>query len=255
MIKTIRIMWALCVAWAAGCLVARGQADITGGGVTSGDTVCATATVNARSAAGLSSAVVASMTSGACGRIHGGILTKDGYKWYELDYNGQRVWVAGKYLSKSSSSSGGAGTCSSSQKAKACQILNNHNVQLAKVHPSGVSDQAYSYNNIRDMCNGHQAHRSSYSCSECPSGTPGGTVCLTDTLLDYLIRLLAKGRVIVNELAGACHSCASRHYNGQAVDLHNDGRTAEYLSECRALGGWAIEEGHPPNHVHCQFYD
>merc|ERR1712121_632329 len=168
------------------------------------------------------------MSSGDCGKIHGGILTKDGYKWYELDFHGQRVWVAGKYLSKSSSSSGGVGSCSASQKAKACQILHNSNVQLAKVHPSGVSDQAYSYNNIRDMCNGHMAHRSSYSCSECPSGPPGGTPCLTDTLLDYLIRLMASGRVIVNELAGACHSCSSRHYNGQAVDLHNDGRTDEY---------------------------
>ncbi|RUS86195.1 hypothetical protein EGW08_006041, partial [Elysia chlorotica] len=53
------------------------------------------------------------------------------------------------------------------------------------------------------------------------------------------------------ELAGACHSCTSRHYNGQAVDLHNDARTSEYLRTCESMGGWAQDEG---NHVHCQFY-
>ena len=54
----------------------------------------------------------------------------------------------------------------------------------------------------------------------------------------------------VNELAGACHSCHSKHYSGRAVDLDNDARSAEYLRECVRLGGWGQDEG---NHIHCQF--
>ena len=56
----------------------------------------------------------------------------------------------------------------------------------------------------------------------------------------------------INELAGACHSCHSRHYSGLAVDLHNGARSAEFLSKCAATGGWGQDEG---NHIHCQFYD
>ncbi|KAK3778538.1 hypothetical protein RRG08_067042 [Elysia crispata] len=75
----------------------------------------------------------------------------------------QRVWVAGRYLSKSSSSSCGSsssgstssGTCSAEQKRLACALLAKHNsgvLDLAKRHPSGVPDNAYAYNNIKDMC-------------------------------------------------------------------------------------------------------
>lgn len=238
-------------------------ADITSSKVRTGDCVCPTTSVNARDKAGLSSNVVLSLTQTMCGTIYGGILTRDGYKWFEIKYNGQRLWVAGRYLASksssscgSSSSSGGpTGSCSSQQREKACTLLNLHKrgvVDLASRHPSGVSDNAYAYNNINDMCNGHKASRSSYSCSTCPSGTPGGSVCLTNDLLDYLIYLANKGKIIVNELAGACHSCSSRHYNGQAVDLHNDARTSEYLRTCVTMGGWSQDEG---DHVHCQFYD
>ncbi|GFO47803.1 peptidoglycan-binding domain 1 protein [Plakobranchus ocellatus] len=138
-------------------------------------------------------------------------------------------------LCRTSSSGTSSGSCSAEQQRLACALLAKHNsgaLDLATRHPSGVSDNAYAYNNIRDMCNGNQAARSSYSCSTCPSGTPGGSVCLTMNLLNYLTRLVSRGHVIVNELAGACHSCTSRHYNGQAVDLHNDARTREYLDTC-----------------------
>ena len=56
----------------------------------------------------------------------------------------------------------------------------------------------------------------------------------------------------INELAGACHSCKSRHYSGLAVDLHNDARSQEYIDKCNAMGGLGIDEH---NHIHCQFYD
>ncbi|XP_059173190.1 uncharacterized protein LOC131953833 [Physella acuta] len=146
--------------------------------------------------------------------------------------------------------------CPASSVTLACGLLAKHNagiLHLATRHPSGVVDSAFAYNNIKDMCDGLAAHRSHYTCSECPSpGAPGGTVCLTHNLLNYLTHLVARGQVIVNELAGACHTCGSRHYNGQAVDLHNDGRSAEYLSTCTSMGGWGQNEG---NHIHCQFYD
>jgi len=243
------------------CMFHTTQGDITHSTVHAGDCVCATTGVNARDNAGLSGHVVLTLSSGSCATIFGGILTKDGYKWYEIKYNGQRVWAAGKYLTKgsgcsgSSGSSSASGSCSATQQQKACTLLakaSSGSLDLAKRHPSGVHDNAYAYNNIRDMCDGKQASRSSYSCSTCTTGTPGGSVCLTNNLLDYLIHLVNNGRVIVNELAGACHSCTSRHYRGEAVDLHNDHRSAEYLRECTAMGGWGQNEG---DHIHCQFYD
>nr|KAG5708202.1 hypothetical protein BaRGS_021136 [Batillaria attramentaria] len=70
---------------------------------------------------------------------------------------------------------------------------------LPKRHPSGVSDNAYAYNNLRDMCSpGGKAARSSYSCNVCRSGTPGGSVCLSIALLEYLVELQDSGTVIVS---------------------------------------------------------
>ncbi|KAK0057589.1 hypothetical protein Bpfe_013107 [Biomphalaria pfeifferi] len=146
--------------------------------------------------------------------------------------------------------------CPQSSIDMACALMQKVHagtLHLATRHPSGVNDLAFAMNNMQDMCNGHEAHRSHYTCSECPSpGAPGGTVCLSHNLLAYLTALVAKGPVIVNELAGACHSCNSRHYRGEAVDLHNDARSAEYLHTCTAMGGWGQNEG---NHIHCQFTD
>ncbi|GFO47804.1 spore cortex-lytic enzyme-like [Plakobranchus ocellatus] len=82
-------------------------ADITGTTVRAGDCVCATTGVNARDRAGLSGTIVTTLSAGQCGTIFGGILTKDGYRWYEIKYNSQRMWVAGNYLSISSSTSCG----------------------------------------------------------------------------------------------------------------------------------------------------
>ncbi|XP_055867488.1 uncharacterized protein LOC106073623 [Biomphalaria glabrata] len=220
-----------------------------------GECVCTnTAGVNARDAAGTSSHVTEVLASGTCAKINGGILTADGYTWYQLQYAGKLIWVAGNYLDVHDQQSC-SGQCPAASRAMACALLEKANagvLSLAHVHPSGVQDNAFAYNNIRDMCNGLKASRSHYSCSTCPTGTPGGTVCLTHDLLAYLTALVSKGHVIVNELAGACHTCGSRHYNGQAVDLHNDARSTEYLQTCTAMHGWGQNEG---DHIHCQFYD
>ncbi|KAK7499203.1 hypothetical protein BaRGS_00009463 [Batillaria attramentaria] len=152
----------------------------------------------------------------------------------------------------------GEGPCSRRHSFLACQVFRSSNVRAAQRHPSGVSDNAYAYNNLRDMCSpGGKAARSSYSCNVCRSGTPGGSVCLSIALLEYLVELQDSGTVIINELAGACHSCMSRHYSGLAVDLHKKDfngrdRTADYMRRCRNNGGVAIDEG---SHVHCQFSD
>ena len=57
----------------------------------------------------------------------------------------------------------GGGGCTARAKSLACDILSWHNsgrIHLWNMHPSGQHDHAYALNNIRDMCNGHQASRS-----------------------------------------------------------------------------------------------
>lgn len=54
----------------------------------------------------------------------------------------------------------------------------------------------------------------------------------------------------INELAGACHICGSRHYAGLAVDLVDGPRNVEFKLTCNIMGGLAIEE---PGQIHCQF--
>ncbi|XP_033751761.1 lysozyme-like [Pecten maximus] len=77
------------------------------GHIASGTCVCLTTSgVNARSGAGLSNSILATLNSGECYKFNGGIRTHDGYHWYELqDVHGHhRVWIAGNYLRTSSSS-------------------------------------------------------------------------------------------------------------------------------------------------------
>ncbi|MCI3756291.1 hypothetical protein MQA17_25540, partial [Escherichia coli] len=238
-----------------GLFVAVAQANLAGVSVATGDCLCVSGSgVNARNQPGTTgTTVVAVYNTGTCFHFYGGILTKDGYTWYELNTGSSRVWVAGNYLIKGTTAQCDAGACSATQKALACELFHSTNIHAARVHPSGVTDNAFAYNNLNDMCNGHKASRSRYTCSECSSpGAPGGTTCLSTNLLRYLVALKNRGVVIVNELAGACHSCQSRHYSGLAVDLHNDARSSEYLSTCTSMGGWGQDEG---NHIHCQFYD
>ncbi|KAK6185079.1 hypothetical protein SNE40_007397 [Patella caerulea] len=146
------------------------------------------------------------------------------------------------------------GRCSSSTaKQKACSILSHHRagrITLANRHPSGVRDQAYPLKNIQDACNGRRVSRSRYTCRECRNpGAPGGTVCLSAKLLTYLDSLARLGNIYVTSIAGACHSCNSRHYRGLAVDLRRQGRFSEYIRKCNSMGGRGIDER---THIHCQ---
>lgn len=146
------------------------------------------------------------------------------------------------------------GGCTELQKDLACELFKADNVRAARRHPSGQKDNAYPYNNLRDMCLGRKASRSSYNCNN-GCYAPGGTTCLSKDLLTYLVHLKDSGKtIIINELAGACHSCRSRHYSGLAVDLHrpNEAYRKLYMSQCVRHGGWALNEA---THVHCQFKD
>ncbi|KAL3885718.1 hypothetical protein ACJMK2_025763 [Sinanodonta woodiana] len=225
-------------------LASTAIANITGHHPTTGACLCITGTaVNARDNHGIHATVVATLNNGDCFKFHGGILTADGYTWFQLQNVHGHV-----------TSSSGTGSCSAAVKDLACKILaqhNSHQISLWDQHPSGVHDNAFALNNIRDTCDGHMASRSHYTCSICPSGAPGGHVCLSETLLRYLHDLGTHGRIHVNEIAGACHHCGSDHYSGRAVDLHNDARSSEYMSKCRAIGGTPLDEG---NHIHCSVH-
>uniref|UniRef100_A0A2C9LLZ4 Protein kinase domain-containing protein n=2 Tax=Biomphalaria glabrata TaxID=6526 RepID=A0A2C9LLZ4_BIOGL len=80
-------------------LVAVVNAALVKENIHGGECVCTnTAGVNARDAAGTSSHVTEVLASGTCAKINGGILTADGYTWYQLQYAGKLIWVAGNYL-------------------------------------------------------------------------------------------------------------------------------------------------------------
>ena len=72
----------------------------------------------------------------------------------------RRTWIFKFALGSTSSGT----TCNDAvAKDYACKILALHNagkIHLWNRHPSGVHDNAYAYNNIRDTCNGHAASRS-----------------------------------------------------------------------------------------------
>lgn len=60
--------------------------------------------------------------------------------------------------------------CSSLQQSLACEVFNSANVQAFRAHPSGVHDNAFPYNNLRDMCHGLRASRSRSSLLLCGWG-------------------------------------------------------------------------------------
>ncbi|WAR29255.1 hypothetical protein MAR_002823 [Mya arenaria] len=227
-------------------LAALTRADITGQHPASGTCLCVTGTnVNARASGHISASVVATVSKPECYKFHGGVLTADHYTWYQLQ-------AVNGHCSGTST-----GSCSSAAaRADACKILqlaNSGAIGIAKNHVSGMHDTAYAYNNIQDTCNGHAAARSHYQDAGCACRAPGGTVCLNDGLLKYIIAMHDHfGYIHINELAGGCHSCHSQHYQGTAVDLHNPaGQSAYMVSHCLSLGGgFAQDEG---NHVHCDF--
>lgn len=137
---------------------------------------------------------------------------------------------------------------SDTRRETARAILNNPNIVLATVHPSGVRDNAYARQNIVDTANGLNASRSSYGTA------PGGAVGLNAAMLSALRQIGAEGGLKVSEIAGGSHTTGSKHYAGRAFDLNGYGgrKTSDIVNRCRQLGATyaAFENG---NHVHCQW--
>ncbi|KAK3103377.1 hypothetical protein FSP39_018826 [Pinctada imbricata] len=69
------------------------NANITGQHPEPGTCMCIAGTgVHARTKAGLSGSIYAIVNSGDCFKFHGGILTTDGYTWYQLQHaSGNKV--------------------------------------------------------------------------------------------------------------------------------------------------------------------
>lgn len=143
-----------------------------------------------------------------------------------------------------------------SRSLQAYGIQTNPNITLASAHSSGNVDDANADENIQDVIEGNDADRSSYG------NAPGGTVRLSDEVLDALDALARTYTYRVSEITGGEHSAGSRHYAGVAIDFDLiDGRVANasnpsqlaFRADCTALG--ATEVIGPPSaghatHVH-----
>jgi len=145
------------------------------------------------------------------------------------------------------------GQCPHQQLTKACSILQKNEaglVTLAKVHKDGHKDHATPYDNIKNMCEGRKAVISGYSCAACETGAPGGTVCISNWVLDYILEAAKNGTLTINQLTGGCAECNSPHYQGLAVDMSSPGRNDQFLSTCTTMGGVEKDQG---TSVTCDF--
>lgn len=114
--------------------------------------------------------------------------------------------------------------------ALAKEILAHPNLLLATIHPSGVVDDAFAYNNIYDTSLGEAAQRSHYG------NAPGGSVYLSTKMLKTILLLAEKYNFKITEIAGASHSVNSTHYEGIAFDIgYLNGQYAPYSASARAF--------------------
>ena len=120
----------------------------------------------------------------------------------------------------------------------AYRILNNPRITLATIHPSGVRDNAFAYNNIVDTYFGKPALRRKYK------NAPGGSVYLSTKMLNTILLLAEKYTFTITESAGASHSKTSNHYDGLAFDVGTiNGRYASNNSISRAFASDAKNIG------------
>ncbi|CAH1778017.1 unnamed protein product [Owenia fusiformis] len=97
-----KVQLVLCI---LGVLASVVTAQLGGRNPRFGTCLCVTgSSVNVRDNAGLNSRVIGSINRGQCYKYTGLKLTRDGYSWYTIDYNGRRGWVAGNYLIESAAS-------------------------------------------------------------------------------------------------------------------------------------------------------
>ena len=96
----------------------------------------------------------------------------------------------------------------------AMRIQQSPKIVLARVHASGVQDNATAFDNINDTADGRMAHRSSYG------NAPGGVVNLDGRMLGGMLDLAESFRFSVSEFCGGNHNPNSRHYAGCTADIN-----------------------------------
>ncbi|WAR03343.1 LYS-like protein [Mya arenaria] len=109
----------------------------------SGTCMCVnTAALHVRDQAGLSSNVVATASSGECYKFNGGVITKDGYTWYELQnvHGHSRVWAASNYLTVSPASHCGSSGSTGSH-SFATGVVSQHCLECICQQESGCTNK------------------------------------------------------------------------------------------------------------------
>ncbi|XP_033751759.1 lysozyme-like isoform X1 [Pecten maximus] len=222
------------------CLAFAGitSASISGH-IASGTCVClTTGGVHARSGAGLSHSILATLNSGECYKFNGGILTHDGYHWYELqDVHGHhRVWVAGNFLRTSSSShcsGSGTSTGTSAHGSFTSGVVSAHCLSCICQHESGCKPLGCAWDVNSDSC-GYFQLKDVY-WQDC--GRPGGSLaacaadlhCSSGCIQKYMSRYIGG--------SGCAHNCESyaRIHNGGPAGCHHS-NTLHYWNAIQHAG-------------------
>jgi RHS repeat-associated protein len=138
----------------------------------------------------------------------------------------------------------------------ASKVSNSNRISVYDKHTSGVVDNANAKQNVKDAANGKKMSRSNYG------NAPGGSVPMSESLANGILKLSEKYTFRITEVAGGSHSGNSRHYAGVAVDIDmiNGQRVnssnkvyKQFMEDAKALGFTEVlgpgVEGHA-THVH-----
>ncbi|MGW4528010.1 hypothetical protein [Amycolatopsis sp. NPDC004378] len=154
-----------------------------------------------------------------------------------------------------------AGTAAAGQCASgtALSIINQGRTAFWGYHESGVADSATANDNINQAASGLPAQRSNYGTA------PGGSVCLSESMLTGMYYVGSAYRLTINEIAGGSHTAGSRHYDGVAFDIaaingtYVDASNPYYqqvMQSCRNNGASLVlgpgDAGHD-THLHCEW--
>ncbi|XP_060068278.1 lysozyme-like [Ylistrum balloti] len=201
------------------------------------DCVCLKANdVHARTGAGLSHSIVATLNSDECYNFNGKILTKDGYHWYELDnvHGHYNVWVAGTYLRVFPSSyCSGNSTGRTTRETYATGLVSQHCLDCICQHESGCRPLGCAWDENSDSC-GYFQLKDVY-WQDC--GKPGGSLagcaadlnCSSTCVQKYMTRYI--------RYSGCAHNCESYariHNGGPRGCKHSN--TLRYWSDVEKLG-------------------
>ncbi|KAJ8298962.1 hypothetical protein KUTeg_023022, partial [Tegillarca granosa] len=103
---------------------------------------------------GLSGHIVGTVHHGECYTFNGGILTKDGYTWYQLQHvHGGLAWVAGNFLhTQSHSHCTGGGSSSSGSHTFTSGVVSQHCMQCICNLESGCRPLACKWDVNSNSC-------------------------------------------------------------------------------------------------------